>query len=78
MRKSIPTARLLAKSTVVTAGLIGASGPDPVQAGKNLARLIERQLGYNEGAVDNVALRLFIRAYWDRVSMLAHVIHNEA
>lgn len=48
------------------------------EAGNNLARLAERQLGYIDGHIDPVALRLFIKAYWSRVSMLAHVIHNEA
>jgi len=48
------------------------------QAGKELARLMERQLGYTEGHIDNIALRLFIRAYWSRVSSLAHIIHEEA
>jgi hypothetical protein len=47
------------------------------EAGENLARLMERQLGYPEGHFDNVALRLFIRAYWSRVSTYAHAIHNE-
>ena len=43
-----------------------------------MARLMERQLGYTEGHIDNIALRLFIRAYWSRVSSLAHIIHEEA
>lgn len=47
------------------------------EAGKKLARLMERQLGYEEGHIDNVALRLFIRAYWDRVSLFAHTIRDE-
>ena len=45
-------------------------------AGRNLARLMERQLGYVEGHIDSVALRLFIRAYWGRVSSYAHTIHD--
>jgi hypothetical protein len=53
---------------------IKRSGED---AGKELARLMERQLGYVEGRIDNIALRLFIRAYWSRVSTLAHIIHDE-
>ena len=47
-----------------------------VEAGKSLARLMERQLGYPEGHIDNVALRLFIRAYWSRVTSYAHAIHD--
>lgn len=47
------------------------------QAGTDLARLMERQLGYDAGHIDNVALRLFIRAYWSRVCTLAHAIHDE-
>lgn len=48
------------------------SGKD---AGVMLARLMERHLGYPEGHIDNIALRLFIRAYWSRVSAYAHAIH---
>lgn len=47
------------------------------EAGEKLARLMERQLGYIEGHIDNVALRLVIRAYWSRVSAYAHAIHEE-
>jgi len=47
------------------------------EAGRKLARLMEKQLGYPEGHIDNIALRLFIRAYWDRVASLAHIIHGE-
>jgi hypothetical protein len=46
-------------------------------AARNLARLMERQLGFSEGHIDSVALRLFIRAYWSRVSSYAHTIHDE-
>lgn len=58
-------------------------GPPPVkmsavEAGKKLARLMERQLGYGDGHIDAIALRLFLRAYWSQVSALAHVIHDEA
>jgi hypothetical protein len=42
-----------------------------------LARLMERHLGYDVGHIDPVALRLFIRAYWSRVSAYAHSIHDE-
>ena len=46
-------------------------------AARDLARLMERQLGYQEDHIDQIALRLFIRAYWSRVSLYAHAIHDE-
>lgn len=60
---------------------MSARGPETMtarEAGERLARLMEEQLGFNKGHIDNVALRLFIMAYWDRVSRLAHIIHEEA
>jgi hypothetical protein len=48
----------------------------PDVAATNLARLMERQLGYADGHIDSVALRLFIQAYWGRVSTYAHAIHD--
>ncbi len=51
--------------------------PTAEGAAKDLARLVENQLGYAAGHVDPIALRLFIRAYWSRISVLAHVIHDE-
>lgn len=48
------------------------------EAAKNLARLMERQLGWSDGRIDSIAFRLFIRAYWSRVSAYAHTIHDEA
>ena len=42
-----------------------------------LGRLMERQLGYAEGHINPIALRLLIRAYWSRVSGFAHTIHDE-
>lgn len=47
------------------------------EAARQLARLMERQLGYQEGHIDPIALRLFIRAYWNDVSKFAHIIHDE-
>lgn len=47
------------------------------EAGVELARLMERQLGYVEGHIDDIALRLFIRAHWNKIAALAHVIHDE-
>lgn len=49
---------------------------DPKDASEKLARLMERGLGYPEGYVDPVALRLFLIAYWDRASIYAHAIHH--
>lgn len=49
----------------------------PEEAAIELARLVERQLGYPEGKIDPIALRLFIRVYWSRVSHWAHAIHDE-
>jgi len=45
-------------------------------AAVDLARLIEKQLGYSYGYIDPVTLRLFIRAYWPRITVLAHTIHE--
>jgi hypothetical protein len=53
-----------------------SSKPSAKEAGTSLARLMERQLGYVEGHIDSVALRLFIRAYWSRVACYAHTIHD--
>ena len=55
-------------------------GPSTVvQAGpaKDLARLMERELGYCYGHIDPIALRLFIQAHWSKVSLLAHAIHED-
>jgi len=41
-----------------------------------LARLMERELFFEDRHVDAIALRLFILAYWNRVSTLAHTIHD--
>jgi hypothetical protein len=51
--------------------------PTAKEAAEKLARLMERQLGYVDGHIDNIALRLFIRAYWSQVQHLAHIIHEE-
>lgn len=50
----------------------------PREAAKQLARLMERQLNYPEGHIDPVALQLFIKAYWSRVSGYAHTIHEDS
>ena len=54
-----------------------ARGYTPAQAATDLARLVENKLGYPEGHVDPVALRLFVRAYWTNISRLTHIIHAE-
>lgn len=46
-------------------------------AATSLARLIERQLGYVDGHIDPIALRLLLQAHWSKVSALAHTIHRE-
>ena len=50
--------------------------PRATEAAVSLARLMERQLNYKEGHIDSVALRLFIQAYWSRVSVYGHAIHD--
>jgi hypothetical protein len=55
----------------------GAPKIDAKESSRQLARLMERQLGYVEGHIDPIALRLFIRAYWSRVHKWAHEIHDE-
>jgi hypothetical protein len=56
----------------------GASSvPSSRDAAHSLAWLIERQLGLSHGTINPVALRLFLVAYWDRVSLYAHAIHND-
>lgn len=47
------------------------------QHAQDLARLMERQLGYADGHIDSVALHLFIKAYWSRIATLAHAIHDD-
>lgn len=42
--------------------------------GAELAKLMDRHL---DCKVDPVALRLFIVAYWSRVSLCVHAIHDE-
>jgi hypothetical protein len=39
----------------------------------SLAKLLKDDLGVE---INPQALRMFIRARWDRVSLLAHVIHS--
>ena len=40
-----------------------------------LARLLKKEVGAD---INPQALRMFIRSKWDRVSTLAHLIHDEA
>lgn len=49
---------------------------DAEQAGRELASLFERQLGLNAGAINGTAMRLMVLAYWNRISMLSHTIHD--
>lgn len=49
----------------------------PKEAAEKLARLMESQMAMQIGQIDPIALRLFIRAYWARVSSFAHTIHEE-
>lgn len=60
-----------------TTGVTVTSDANIAIAAKSLARLMERKLGYQEGHIDPVALRLFIQAYWVRMSSLAHIIHSD-
>jgi hypothetical protein len=50
--------------------------PSAKEAATDLARLIERELGYNEGHIDPVTLRGFIITRWKRLAALAHTIHE--
>lgn len=38
---------------------------------------MEKELGYVEGHIDPVALRLFIQAKWSAIAPLAHAIHDD-
>jgi hypothetical protein len=46
-------------------------------AAANLAHLMERQMGFTHGMINPTVLRLFLHAYWERVSTLAHAIHAD-
>lgn len=48
----------------------------PSTAAEALATLTERQLGLPMGTINPVAYRLFLVAYWDRVRMYAHAVHD--
>lgn len=43
----------------------------------SMARELEKNLGYANGHIDPVALRLFILHRWSRITVLAHAIHDE-
>lgn len=47
------------------------------QAGNELAHLLDRELGRPEGHTDPNTLRLFIKAYWSRVTRYARAIHDD-
>ena len=55
---------------------LNANSSKSQKAAQELARLAEEALGYCAGHFDPIALRLFIHAYWPRVSQLAHMIHD--
>jgi hypothetical protein len=57
-------------------GNIQQTCPSAKEAAVQLARLLESELGYTEGKVDPIALRLLIQAKWSQVATLAHVIHG--
>jgi hypothetical protein len=46
------------------------------EAAVRLTRLMERQLGWKVSE-DALAFRLFIKAYWSQISILAHAIHDD-
>jgi hypothetical protein len=48
--------------------------PKPEQV---LAQLMMRELGCNSCFLEPQKLKLFLLAYWDRVALLAHQIHDE-
>lgn len=50
---------------------------DRFDASEKLARLMEKELGYVDGHIDHIALRLFIQSKWHRVTHLAHAIHDD-
>lgn len=58
------------------AGRSTLSSIEGVEAGKVLARMLEIELGYIQGHIDNIALRLLIQAKWREISALAHTIHK--
>jgi hypothetical protein len=41
-----------------------------------LAELIEREMGYPEGYIDPVALRLFIKLRWKEIEILGNMIQE--
>jgi hypothetical protein len=49
--------------------------PTSFEAAEELARFVEAEMGFSLD-VDPVALRLFIKAHWKKISGLAHVIHQ--
>lgn len=54
-----------------------ASERNSHECARRLARLMEKELGYVEGHIDPVALRLFIQAKWEGMAPLAHAIHDD-
>jgi hypothetical protein len=50
--------------------------PSAIEAATDLARLIERGMGFVPGRIDPDALRIFIESEWKRLTVLAHAIHE--
>lgn len=48
-----------------------------LSAARDLARLMERKLGLNEGRIDSIALRLFILAYGEQMSFVVNTIRDD-
>lgn len=64
------------KNTALTSA--SSAKPETTRtAADKLALLMERQMNLSTGLIDPDVLRLFIVAYWSRVSHLAHVIHKD-
>jgi hypothetical protein len=64
------------RAAAAAAGEMERQRPSAREAATDLARLIEREMGYNEGRIDPLDLRMFIQRYWTRVAALAHAIHG--
>lgn len=48
-----------------------------LEAATRLARVMERKMGFPEGKIDPIALRLFIRAYGGMVSSAVNTIRDD-
>jgi hypothetical protein len=66
-----------AQAQVGVQGSVTSKRETAADAARQLAHLMERQMGFNNGTFNPNVLRLFLHAYWDRVSTLAHAIHAD-